>query len=146
MVELSEITHCYWKYPIKPKVITKINATDPDSELNSKISFKILRTQPASTKSFFKIDENSGELSTTKEISTTNFKNANLTIRAFDSGSPQLFSDAILTIKIEDKNNHVPEIKVSPVRAFKNDNSIALVDENEEPGAFVAWIKVRFKQ
>lgn len=125
----------------QPIVIFK--ALDADVNENSQISYDIVSDKD---KELFYLNETTGELFLKKPFDRELMSNYNLTVRAYDHGTypSQLYTDAICSIKILDKNEFKPEFEkdkyffhnitetiaintsIGFVKAIDNDNNLII--------------------
>eukprot|EP00105_Crassostrea_gigas_P046218 XP_019930366.1 PREDICTED: protocadherin Fat 4 [Crassostrea gigas] len=89
--------------------ITTVQAKDSDSGENATIKYKLI---PSKWSSYFHIDPNSGKINLNKTIDRETMGSLGileLTVVAEDGGKPSRNSTALITIKINDINDNVPE-------------------------------------
>ena len=94
---------------IGTEVVT-INATDLDSGLNGRISYSIVKQEPAGHT--FSIDHESGKISTTGELDRETVDNYRLVVMATDKAQPvtaQKSVQKMVTIIVTDVNDNTPE-------------------------------------
>lgn len=107
-----------------PLFVTKIKATDEDSDENGQISFRLVDDFDAS----FEIDSDTGEIYTSTKLDRETVANYELIVEAVDQGIPQLIGSATVIINVLDKNDNPPRF----TRLFSVN-----VTENSEIGSFV---------
>lgn len=90
--------------------IAKIDAVDPDEGQNGKITFSMIGGD-IGVDDTFRIDSETGNLYTKKEIDRELQDRYEITITAQDKGLPKaLSSEKVFTIVVEDVNDNIPEI------------------------------------
>ncbi|CAO2612757.1 DCHS2, partial [Lemmus lemmus] len=103
--------------------VTKVEAEDTDSGVNSKLQFQIM---PGPAFGLFEINPDTGEVVTTVTFDREAQGIFTLQVLVQDSGVPPLSSTATIICTIEDENDHAPEIIVL--------SHIIEVLENQDPG------------
>ncbi len=100
--------------PTNTPIVT-VSAEDPDSGLNGKIVYSIVKQEPTSPDAdsgfHFQIDANSGVIRTRLLIDRETVDTFRLTIRATDqapSPSDRLFAEKMVTVIVEDVNDNAP--------------------------------------
>ncbi|KAG5263738.1 hypothetical protein AALO_G00268040 [Alosa alosa] len=88
--------------------VAQITATDADSGSNKDITYELLGTGKNETE-FFEIDPQSGFLITSQELDFETTQHFLLKIRATDSGSPSLSSEAYILVNVTDVNDNPPD-------------------------------------
>lgn len=96
--------------------VAQITATDADSGANKEITYELLSTGKNETE-FFEIDLQSGTLLTTQELDFETIQHFLLKIRATDSGSPPLSSEAYILVNVTDVNDNPPDFTKTHYRA-----------------------------
>lgn len=111
-------------------LITTINATDRDKDVNAQIKFTIISGNDDER---FKLNETNGELRTAKSLDYDQETNSyKLTIEAKDLGSPPRSSVKTITIVLENIDDNLPE--------FVKRQVTLSVGENLPAGAVVGTI------
>ncbi|XP_074649083.1 cadherin-23-like [Tubulanus polymorphus] len=85
-----------------PLFVTNVNATDPDSGENSRITYSMNDSVP------FSINQQ-GNITTNKKLDRETTAQYIFRIYATDHGSPQQSSVAVVTVKLSDINDHIPK-------------------------------------
>lgn len=97
--------------PIKTPIVT-VNADDPDSGLNGKITYVISRQEPEITGGrHFGINTQTGVIYTLREIDRESIDNFRLTVVATDQAQPserRLSTEKLVTVIVEDINDNAP--------------------------------------
>ncbi|XP_062856682.1 protocadherin Fat 2 [Trichomycterus rosablanca] len=101
--------------PIGTSVI-QVSALDKDSGKNKDITYDIVETEKKET-AFFKIDPLSGILLTSQILDYETTTEFHLKIKATDSGTPPLSSEAQITVMVTDVNDNPPNFSDSQYRA-----------------------------
>ncbi|KAI5739538.1 hypothetical protein M8J77_020494 [Diaphorina citri] len=109
-------------------LVTKIHATDDDIGVNRKVKYTLID----SADGHFLIAPDSGIVTLAKPLDRETVASYNLTVRATDSGSPQLSTLSILTVSVLDVNDNPPE--------FVSRVYIATIPENASPDTEVARV------
>lgn len=107
--------------------VLRVTATDADAGSNGEISYSLTRTI-----NLFKIDRNSGEITTTASLDREKTPFYDLKILATDGGNPTREATATLHVTVEDVNDFDP--------AFKSDRYIASVAPGSPPGTFIVMV------
>ena len=113
--------------------ILDIRATDQDTGNNGKVMYKISQGNT----SMFHIEKNTGDLMTSLNLDRETTSNYQLTIEAYDSGSPSLSKTVVVIITILDVNDNNPIIDESSV--------IRNINESSPVGSEVGHIKASDK-
>lgn len=98
--------------PINTPIVT-VTAEDPDSGLNGKIIYSIVKQEPAqnSTSFHFQINPKTGVIHTQLPIDRETVDTFRLTVRATDQApleSDRLFAEKMVTVIVEDINDNAP--------------------------------------
>ncbi|XP_061195482.1 cadherin-related tumor suppressor-like [Saccostrea echinata] len=88
-------------------LVGNIEATDKDIGKNAKLKYSIATIWKGNT-GVFDIKEMTGEILTNGVVDREAYDEYSLLMRAKDSGTPTLFSDVIVKIKIDDINDNPP--------------------------------------
>ncbi|XP_076995860.1 protocadherin-23 [Tamandua tetradactyla] len=102
--------------------VTKVEALDRDSGINSKLQFEIM---PGASFESFEINPDTGEVVTATTLDREVQEFFTLRVLVRDGGAPSLSSTATLLCTVEDENDHAPEFIVP-----SHDTE---VPENQEP-------------
>uniref|UniRef100_A0A3Q0S0C5 Si:ch73-379j16.2 n=1 Tax=Amphilophus citrinellus TaxID=61819 RepID=A0A3Q0S0C5_AMPCI len=111
--------------------IFKINATDPDENVNGAIEY----TRKAYE--MFDLDSVSGEITLKKGLNFEDSEMYKLDVQASDKGTPPLTSKCRVIVKIKDVNDNPPEIDVTSLSNT--------VPEDSKPGTIISLISVTDK-
>ena len=87
-------------------VIGQVRAVDSDHGLNAVVHYSIIG---GNTQSQFEVNEDSGEITVTKQLDHENTKTYRLVIRAQDRGSPTRSNTTQVIISVDDINDHSPK-------------------------------------
>ena len=111
-------------------VVQAIDEDDPSEEGNTDLTY----TLDDDSNGLFVIDRTSGLISNTMTFDREGDpeNEYNVTVRATDKGAPQLSGTTIVTIRIEDANDHKPKFDPLEYRAS--------APENAYPGYFVTEV------
>ncbi|XP_072352111.1 protocadherin-23 [Scyliorhinus torazame] len=91
--------------PVNTYILT-VSATDKDSGVNGKVSYRIV---PETTAEFY-INAESGAIFTRKTVHYTTYKSGvQLLVEGKDGGNPALTSITLVEIQIQDVNNNAPQ-------------------------------------
>ncbi|XP_033743635.1 protocadherin-11 X-linked-like isoform X1 [Pecten maximus] len=116
-------------------VIEIVVASDLDAADNGKVKYEFTFPQ-----TLFKLNEESGEISVIQQL-TYSAAPMELSVRAYDLGTPQQTSLTMVDVHIIDINNHDPEINIR----LLSTSSSATVEENSNIGTLVAYVSVQDK-
>ncbi|XP_014789593.1 protocadherin beta-13 [Octopus bimaculoides] len=119
--------------------IAAVSATDADSGMNSKISYRFSSKTLKAAVSHFKLNEESGEIFLNTQISKMKQKSYQLYIEATDGGSPALSSDAIVWVFVTNQENNAPHIEVNFIT---QSNNTLTISENIPVDSFLAYVKI----
>ncbi|XP_065192145.1 uncharacterized protein LOC135823227 isoform X2 [Sycon ciliatum] len=115
-----------------PAVLGVFAATDADG---SDALIRYALAAPAHVLSSLTVDELSGALILTQQLSYSDVQSVNVSITATDRGSPRLHSTAVITLRIADENNHNP--------VFEKTNYTFFVPELAAVGSVVTRLVAR---
>ncbi|XP_013177912.1 PREDICTED: cadherin-related tumor suppressor [Papilio xuthus] len=107
-----------------PQLVVKIEAHDDDSNENGRISYRLVNDYEET----FKIDSESGEISTNIGLDRESIPFYEILVEAVDHGVPQLIGTSTVLVTVMDKNDNPPRF----TRLFSVN-----VTENAEIGSFV---------
>uniref|UniRef100_A0AAY5KUU3 Cadherin domain-containing protein n=1 Tax=Esox lucius TaxID=8010 RepID=A0AAY5KUU3_ESOLU len=93
-------------------VIGSVSASDPDMDINGKISFSILDTkvQDVSVSSYFYMNSDNGSIYSMHSFDYETLNVFQITVQAKDLGSPSLSSNTTVHVFILDQNDNVPAV------------------------------------
>nr|XP_056722696.1 protocadherin beta-16-like [Euleptes europaea] len=101
-----------WENNIPGLLIGLVQAKDPDTEQNAKVTYLLLpgkvNNQPVS--SYVSINSETGNLYAIQSLDYEQIKDFQVTVRAVDSGSPPLSSQVMVQVVIVDENDNAPFI------------------------------------
>ncbi|NWI14859.1 PCDA2 protein, partial [Crypturellus soui] len=95
------------------KVILQLTATDKDEGINQQVSYAFSDTTAARVKDLFRIDPNSGEVSTVEKLDFEDVESYDLEIEAKDSGALPLLGHCSVEVEVLDVNDNAPEVWVT---------------------------------
>lgn len=107
-----------------PQTVIKMKATDADSGLNGKVTYRLSNDGDGA----FSLDPETGEIFTNYRLDRESVSSYTLTIEVLDQGIPQMTGTSTVLVTVLDKNDNPPRF----TRLFSVN-----VTENAEPGAFV---------
>ena len=111
-------------------VVQALDEDDPSTLGNTKIRY----TLDDDSEGRFAVDETTALISTRTTFDREEEDNEyNITIRATDHGVPELIGTTVVTIRIEDANDHQPQFNPKEYKAS--------VPENAFPGFYVTTVK-----
>ena len=90
----------------KRPVVGRVNAIDIDDGLNAIVHYSIIG---GNTQNQFDVDEDSGDITVTKQLDHETTKTYRLVIRAQDRGSPTRSNTTQVIINVDDVNDHSPK-------------------------------------
>ena len=110
-------------------VVQAVDEDDPSTVINTKLKY----TLDDDSNGRFVVDETTALISSTTTFDREKDNNEyNITIRATDQGVPQLSGTTVVTIRIQDANDHKPQ--------FNPKEYTASVPENAYPGYYVTTV------
>ncbi|XP_064633793.1 cadherin EGF LAG seven-pass G-type receptor 2-like isoform X2 [Lineus longissimus] len=93
--------------------VDTINATDDDSGAAGQITYSLTATRDGRSQGMFKIDPNSGRITTTQKLDREEIGEHYFTIYAKDGGTSfKNTGQASLTIRVDDVNDHTPSFEI----------------------------------
>ena len=120
-------------------IITTVTATDADAGSNGEVRYSFSDSTSSNSRSFFEINELTGDISTVKALAYPDRGEPfRLFVKARDNGVPQLTSEVLVEIFVNDINNHSPEININVLSSSQT----ARVKENSNIGTIVAYVAV----
>lgn len=96
--------------------IIKLNATDADSNQNSKLLYKFGRPLSQSSLDHFRIDNNTGEIYLKTSLNAKENTVFILPIIVQDSGTLPLIGQTVVRITVKDTNDHDPWIEIRSIQ------------------------------
>ncbi|XP_029439297.1 LOW QUALITY PROTEIN: protocadherin gamma-B1-like [Rhinatrema bivittatum] len=92
--------------------IFNVNASDPDFEQNSRITFSIVNNsiEKLPVSSYVSINSLTGIIYAQRSFDYEQFREFQFEVKAKDSGSPSLSSNCTVKVLIEDRNDNAPTI------------------------------------
>ncbi|XP_041034757.1 protocadherin-23 [Carcharodon carcharias] len=107
--------------PVNTYILT-VSATDKDSGVNGKVSYRIL---PGTTKEFY-VNAESGAIFTRRTVHYTTYNFVvQLLVEAKDGGNPALTSITLVEIQIQDINNNAPQFTQAVYNISVNEETAA---------------------
>ncbi|GAB1604058.1 protocadherin beta-13-like [Argonauta hians] len=122
----------------KPVII--LSVTDADSGENAKVTFHFSPKTSDLAKSYFQLNETSGNIFLSKYKNVGEKKTYELFIEARDGGNPPLNSIATVLVNVINQHNNPPSIDIDYVSSI-NDNT-ATISEKIKVGSFIAYVMV----
>ncbi|XP_035288720.1 protocadherin alpha-8-like [Anguilla anguilla] len=117
--------------------ILKLNATDPDEDINGQILFSFINEGAKHFQNAFAINHTTGEITVSGNVNYEESSAYELRVEAQDRGHTPLASHCKVLVEIIDKNDNAPEIKVTPLLDY--------VTEDAGKGTALALITVSDK-
>ncbi|XP_057706808.1 protocadherin alpha-5-like isoform X5 [Corythoichthys intestinalis] len=121
----------------KGSVVIKLNATDSDEGMNSKITYSFVKRGNDDPSNVFSLNAETGEITVKGVLDYEETPAYEVRIQAMDQGHSPRSTHAKLLIEIIDVNDNAPEITVTSL--------MTPVKENAESGTIVALITVSDK-
>ncbi|XP_037117240.1 protocadherin alpha-2-like isoform X12 [Syngnathus acus] len=118
-------------------VVIKLNATDLDEGMNSKITYSIIKRSQNDPSNVFNLNTETGEITVKGPLNYEETPAYEVRIQAMDQGPVPRSANAKLLIEIVDVNDNAPEITVTSL--------MTPVKENAELGTIVSLITVSDK-
>ena len=119
--------------------IIHVHASDPDQGLNSKIVYSFAEYTERAYGGVFGVDPVTGAIFVRGPVDYEHTQAFVLSIRAADMGTGSLPVFTKVFVDVRDLNDNAPRITVN---VLKN-SDFAQVEENADPGAFVAHVAVK---
>ena len=120
--------------------ILKVKAVDPDAGRNGRIVYSFSERTQSTYGDIFGIDGHSGDIFVKGDIDYETASVYHLAIVAEDKGPDSLPDDATVIVRVQDINDHAPEITVNTLSTTGSD--VAQIMEGTDVGTFVAHITV----
>ncbi|XP_016848528.2 protocadherin beta-14 isoform X1 [Anolis carolinensis] len=91
-------------------LISSVQATDRDTEQNAKLTYSLLpgNIGGGPVASYISINSETGNMYALRSLDYEKIKDFRATVRATDSGTPTLSSDAIIHVTVIDENDNAP--------------------------------------
>ncbi|XP_061755526.1 protocadherin alpha-3-like [Nerophis ophidion] len=118
-------------------VVIKLNATDIDEGVNSKILYSLIKRSSSDQANMFHLNAETGEITVKGALDYEETPAYEVRVQATDQGTVPRSAHAKLLIEIIDVNDNAPEITVTSL--------MTPVKENAELGTIVALIRVSDK-
>ncbi|XP_047209455.1 protocadherin alpha-5-like isoform X6 [Girardinichthys multiradiatus] len=117
--------------------VVKLNATDLDEGVNSRIHYFFIITGSIDPSSFFDLNSETGEITVKGSLDYEETRAYEIRVQAKDQGASPRSAHAKLLIEVIDVNDNAPEISVTSL--------MTPVKEDAELGTIVAFITVSDK-
>uniref|UniRef100_A0A3Q3DFZ5 Cadherin domain-containing protein n=1 Tax=Hippocampus comes TaxID=109280 RepID=A0A3Q3DFZ5_HIPCM len=118
-------------------LVIKLNATDLDEGINSKIVYSLIKRGNNDPSSVFNLNAETGQITLKGSLDYEETPAYEVRIQAMDQGTVPRIAHAKLLIEIIDVNDNAPEITVTSL--------MTPVNENAEMGTIVALVTVNDK-
>ncbi|XP_026185825.1 protocadherin alpha-2-like isoform X3 [Mastacembelus armatus] len=118
-------------------VVMKLNATDLDEGMNSKILYSLIKRGNIDPSDIFDLNSETGEITVKGTLDYEETPAYEVRVQAMDQGHSPRSAHAKLLIEIIDVNDNTPEISVTSL--------MTPVKEDAEPGTIVALVTVSDK-
>ena len=92
-------------------VISTFTATDPDMGPAGELTYSLVATRDGRSQNMFKIDPESGQVTTTVVLDRESIATHSFQIIAVDSGRPPQQAMASLMVRVDDINDHAPRFE-----------------------------------
>ncbi|XP_036364498.1 putative protocadherin beta-18 [Octopus sinensis] len=122
------------------KPIATLSAIDQDSGDNGKISYHFSTKTSMINRSFFQLNEKTGQLFFTENFNSKLNQSCKLFIKATDQGNPPLSSIALMLVNIINQQNKAPKIDINFISKEKEEK--VYISEAIEIGSFIAFVKI----
>ncbi|XP_030595790.1 protocadherin alpha-5-like isoform X7 [Archocentrus centrarchus] len=116
------------------KLVIKLNATDLDEGINSKILYSFIKRGNIDPSNIFDLNSETGEITVKEELDYEETPAYEVRVQATDQGASPRSAHAKLLIEVVDVNDNAPEISVTSL--------MTPVKEDAEQGTIVAFITV----
>ena len=117
----------------------KMQARDLDEGPSGEVVYGFTQQTQTQHGAMFSINNSTGDLTLLKKLDYEGTKLYLLQVIAYDKGPESETSTVKVTVKVQDVNDHAPEISVNALSSTGN----VEVPENSEPGTFVAHVSVK---
>ncbi|XP_065814561.1 protocadherin alpha-2 isoform X33 [Labrus bergylta] len=121
----------------KGQVVMKLNATDMDDGINSRITYSLIKQRNTDPSQTFNINPETGEITVKGTLDYEETPAYEVRVQAKDQGTSPRSAHAKLLIEIIDVNDNAPEISVTSL--------MTPVKEDAELGTIVALVTVSDK-
>uniref|UniRef100_A0A3Q3L1Q8 Cadherin domain-containing protein n=1 Tax=Labrus bergylta TaxID=56723 RepID=A0A3Q3L1Q8_9LABR len=121
----------------KGQVVIKLNATDMDDGINSRITYSLIKQRNTDPSQTFNINSETGEITVKGTLDYEETPAYEVRVQAKDQGTTPRSAHAKLLIEIIDVNDNAPEISVTSL--------MTPVKEDAELGTIVALVTVSDK-
>ncbi|GAB1604331.1 protocadherin gamma-B6-like [Argonauta hians] len=121
--------------------VVTLSANDADSGKNGEIIYQFSTKTSENAKSYFKLNETSGEIWQQQKFPSGSKKLYKLYVKAKDKGNPSLSSVALVLVNVNSGENNPPEIDVNFIT--KSAAHLATISEGVKVGSFIAYVKVK---
>ncbi|XP_010887588.2 protocadherin Fat 4 [Esox lucius] len=119
------------------KTLITLAAVDPDQGTNGAVTFSITHQDPPSIPAAFELNSSTGALSLAQVLDYGSVKVYQLMVQAADGGSPSLFGNGSVLVRVKDVNNNPPQ--------FSMECYDISVSENLASGATIETLNVTDK-
>ena len=120
--------------------IIQVHATDPDSSLNGQVVYAFSERTQQAHGHLFGINNMTGDVIVSGKIDFELSPIYHLSVTAKDRGADAIPGDATIIVRVDDVNDHAPEISVSTLSS--SSSGVAEIAEDAVVGTFVAHITV----
>uniref|UniRef100_A0A0L8GMU2 Cadherin domain-containing protein n=1 Tax=Octopus bimaculoides TaxID=37653 RepID=A0A0L8GMU2_OCTBM len=122
------------------KAIIILSANDIDSGENGKITYHFSSKTSNLAKSYFHLNEKTGEIILKKKVPFVSKKSYKLFVEATDGGNPPSTSTAIVFVHVNNNENSAPVIDINFIS--KSTGNTAIISEGVKINSFIAYVKV----
>ncbi|GAB1604336.1 protocadherin beta-2-like isoform X1 [Argonauta hians] len=120
--------------------ILTLSANDLDYGKNGEITYKFSSEASELAKTYFRLNEKTGEIFLRENFSFERRQKYKLFIEATDKGIPPLSSTTIVLVNMISQQNNAPQIEMKFVSKSKG-NKVS-ISEGVKVGSFIAYVKV----
>ncbi|XP_036365111.1 protocadherin beta-15 isoform X2 [Octopus sinensis] len=124
----------------RSRPIITLSATDLDSGDNGKISYLFSSKTSALTRTFFRLDKETGDIYIIKDTTSGSKNMYKLYVKATDGGNPPSSSTAVVLVYINNNQNNAPVIDLNFI-SKSAENKVA-ISEGVKIGSFIAFMKI----
>ncbi|KAM4796295.1 protocadherin-16 [Rhinophrynus dorsalis] len=139
--QLPHYTAYIWEAQADGSPIIQVLAEDPDQGMNGQVIYSFEQSQPM--KDLFRIDSQTGAVTTAAILDREIWSQARLVVIAADRGSPPLTSSVTLTVIVMDVNDNSPTIPIQLDLSIREDavigSEIIQVTGNDVDSGPVLW-------
>ncbi|XP_053935254.1 protocadherin gamma-A5-like [Cuculus canorus] len=124
-------------------LLLRVRARDADWGANARVRYRLCEgvVRGAALSSYVSVEAETGALYALRPFDYEEVREVGLWVRAEDSGSPSLSSNASVRLEIVDENDNAPQVLYPPSSGLGSSGSVVeLASRSWEPGSLVAKV------